>query len=508
MSSPSLELEPLCNFRRNPSSLAHLASIVSAAMLTRPVTTINPTKPPVKLRNIVELPLTIERKIDHFTKLVKQQISSWCRFYDENVFFDRSCDPARGYFDVLVWSDDGTVNYEETAREMLKQDNLSAEEKYRIACNHCLKNVIRKLRLNLKTEVNMVRAKHNYPLVYYWEYLCRNGKTIAGLSKHILNMVVFSGKFYPACAVDYFLHRLNLEKRSDFFHSRYEVLPFKSLEKFLMRFSNEELLPLMTGARVCGFMKEVMVKYWMHADFLLQVWIRIQDIFSEFYFRALMKTFVLIEVTMPVDSIEHASLAVEIFNHSPFEYRLAVFKDYIDNNWWTHYVSSMDVRLDIAVLSTSPERYEFWIENWSEIFFEYPADCFEQFMKVCCKNQEGGCEEFKVKVMNNSSLNLFLCVLLEKMQISKLNDFFNVFSSDSARIMRTKQNMLRYYFLEDTYTYERKLLDFPHLPQSNELIDFIEGSFENDPVARDLKRQVLESATNCCSRRFCLHGKR
>ncbi|XP_065219376.1 uncharacterized protein LOC135844912 isoform X9 [Planococcus citri] len=492
-------LEPLCNFRRNPCTLEHTASVVSAAVLCRRAAMMNPTNSPEKVREIIALPPAIEQKIERFMPMVKEQIASWNNFYDRQIFFDRVGSRAQEYFHVLVWSTDGTINDEETAREMLKKDDLTATEKYRIACNHCLKNEIRTSRSNLKTKIDLRKVKGRYPLVYYWECVCRNGKT-TGMTKCIIDKV-FNGEYnYPAGAIDYFLNQLNLDKRIIFLKNRYlEKMPFRSWENFLMKLTNEELVSLFYDddedqeyVLLELDILDYLMRFWMHADFVVQIWMRIRDWYYETSFPCLIGEFFTCE-KFDIHSTDHISLAVEIFNLAPYKLRVAVFDDYVMDKLWDRELNLTDVRLDVAILSTiypDYRRYKFWPRTWLDLFKRYPTDCFVQFMDVCC--EEEGSEEFKMEVMQMedywSSDHCY--ILLSEMRFSEIDHLLSTFSSDPGRIMKTKQMILRGDLLDCVNWFETDKFIFP--PPS-QLIDFIEGSFESIRSANEFKIEVLSS---------------
>ncbi|XP_065220832.1 uncharacterized protein LOC135845894 isoform X3 [Planococcus citri] len=492
-------LEPLCNFRRNPCSLELTASVVSAAELCRQAAMMNPANPPEKVPEIIALPPAIEQKIERFMPMVKYEIESWINFYDREIFFDKVGSRAEEYFHVLVWSDDGTINEEETAREMLQQDDLNAEEKYRIACNHCLENEIPTLWSNLETKINLRKYdRRRYPFVYYWECVCRNGKT-TGLTKYVLDNVYNTEHMYPVCAVDYFLNRSKLEKRINFTNTRYlQKMPFRSWENFLTKLTNEELVSLfydddenkkyvLLELDILGFL----MRFWMHADFVVQIWMRIRDWYCEDTFAGLIgESF---EYDMfDIHSTDHIFLTVEIFDLAPYKLRRVVFDDYIDEKWWDRDLNLTDVRLDVAILSTidSNRRHRFWAENWIDVFKKYPTDCFLQLMDVCCA--EEGTEEFKMQVMKMqdywSSDHCY--TLFRGMRFSELDHFLGIFSSDTDRIMKTKQMILRENFFERITWFETDRFVFP---PPNQLVDFIEGSFENIRSDNEFKIEVLSS---------------
>ncbi|XP_065220834.1 uncharacterized protein LOC135845894 isoform X5 [Planococcus citri] len=479
-------LEPLrdCNFRRDPCSLEHIAAVVAAAVLCRQAAMMNPANPPKKVQEIIVLPSDIEQKIDRFMPFVKEQITWWNNFYDREIFYDRLCRRAHEYFHVLVWSTDGTINEEETAREMLKQDDLNAEEKYRIACNHCLENEIKTLRSNLKRKINLRNAERRYPLVYYWERVCRNDQT-TGLTKVITEKLCNDDSSYPICAIDYFLNRLTFEKRISLVQESYfQKLTFRSWENLLMKLSNQELVALFD---VC-YRFYYLIRFWMHADFVVQIWMRIRDWYDYGAFVGMLGEFLTGQLFQLQWTDHHISLAVEIFNLAPYEWRNPAFFMYIECAWWNRDLNLTDVRLDVAILSNiDPDykRYKFWPTKWFDLFKKYPTDCFLQFMDVCCG--EEGSKEFKMEVME-------ICfTMLKEMRFTELDRLLSVFSSDPGGIMKTKQMILRDNFLKWRYWFGNDGLIFP--PPS-QLVDFIEGSFESIRSANAFKIIVL-SSVNC-----------
>ncbi|XP_065220829.1 uncharacterized protein LOC135845894 isoform X1 [Planococcus citri] len=493
-------LEPLCNFRRNPRSLEHLAAVVSAAVLCRQAAMMNPTNPPEKVQEIISiaLPSAIEQKIGRFMPLVKKQITSWSNLYDMEIFFDKR---AREYFQVLVWSADGTINDEETAREMLKQDDLDADEKYRIACIHCLQNEIKTLRSNLNTKMNLRKTDTFYPLVCYWEAVC--GNDISATSTEFITQESSNIEYTsPVCAIDYFLDRLTLDERISVLQESYlQKTTFRSWENFLMKLSNEVLVSVLCDSETWKHVNiehyrfDYLMKFWMHADFVVQIWMRIRDSYDDYEFSMLIEKLLKCEDSA-FQSTDHISLAVEIFNLAPYELRKAAFDEYINEWWWDRDSNLADIRLDVVILSTvEPDcgRYKFWADNWIYLFEKYPADCFVQFMIECCG--EEGSEEFKMKVMEMYSHEFILVAsnycfrLLKKMRFSKLDQFLNMFSSDPIRIMKTKQMILRNNLAKWAKDFGKGSV----FPPPNQFVDFIEGSFESIRSAKEFKIEILSS---------------
>ncbi|XP_065219380.1 uncharacterized protein LOC135844912 isoform X12 [Planococcus citri] len=479
-------LEPhLCNFLQNPCSLEHTASVVSAAVLC---SRMNPTNPK-KIREIIALPPVIEQNIERFMPMVTYRIKSWSRFYDREIFFDTRGGRAHEYYHVLIWSTDGTINDEKTAREMLKQDGLNALEKYRIACNHCLETEIRTLRSNLGTLKNTERY---YPLLYYWECVIVDG---AELTSYINKNILTRDFAYPVCTNDYFLNRLHLRERIIFLReSHLFEMPFKNWVNFLKKLTNEEF-GNPRHFTIDLHIMQYLIRFWMHADFVVQVWIRIRDNYSNDKFSYLIEELLNCGKSQ-FESADFIPLAVEIFSLAPYRLQKAVFNEYLKQDWWDRYSNLTDIRLDVAILSTyhpDYKGYKFWSTKWFDLFKRYPTDCFVQFMNTCCEEERS--EEFKRKIleMNDHEASNYCFTLLREMRFSEIDHFISIFASDPGRIMKTKQAFLRNNFSKWTEKFENGGSIFP---PPNQLVDFIEGSFENIRSANEFKIEVL-SSVNC-----------
>ncbi|XP_065219373.1 uncharacterized protein LOC135844912 isoform X6 [Planococcus citri] len=495
-------LEPLCDFRRNPCTLEHIASVVSAAVLCRRAAMMNPTNPPEKVQEIIALPPAIEQKIQRFMPIVKVQIAWWNNFYDREIFFDTpDISRAEEYFHVLVWSDDGSINDEETARAMLKQDDLSTEKKYRIACNHCLETEIRKFWQILKTDKNL--QKRDYLLVYYWECVSKSGHETNGLTKYIIKKLFNSEYFYPDCAVYYFLSRLISVRRIDYLPvCHQQIRSFRSWVNFLMKLSNEQLVELFNYSNSWQFVDNerdlfhYLMRFWMHADFVVQVWLRIRGEYSNSAFAGLIEEVFMCR-NFPFRSTDYISLAEEIFNLAPYELRLAAHDDYLLCGWWNRNSYLTDVRFDVAILSTvdaDDSLYVFWDATWLQLFQKYPADCFMQLLHVCLGGEIAE-ERFKTSVLKlHDYFSKEYCrFLFAEMRFSELDQFLNVFSSDICRIMRTKEMLLRRCLFDwPDYLYFFKSSRFI-FPPPNQFVDFIEGSFESIRSANEFKIKILSS---------------
>ncbi|KAL6956606.1 hypothetical protein U1Q18_051359 [Sarracenia purpurea var. burkii] len=90
-----------------------------------------------------------------------RDLHCWWRLHDElGIKLNKDKGDIFNWINLISWSADGTVNCSQTARNLIKSDGLSGEEKYRVAFMYCFVEDIERL----------ASSKHEYehPLVEYW----------------------------------------------------------------------------------------------------------------------------------------------------------------------------------------------------------------------------------------------------------------------------------------------------------------------------------------------------
>ncbi|XP_065225316.1 uncharacterized protein LOC135849080 [Planococcus citri] len=132
-----------------------------------------------KVRDSTEklpVPYPVSENIKECVSIVGGRIDDWVRYHVQTIFFS-SANEKLLYYHVpyFAWYPDGTINYEQTARNLVPSLRLSFVEKYKLLCTYCLKDEISEMvplmRLNnLKVVVDF----ESHPLIYYWNCFFTN----------------------------------------------------------------------------------------------------------------------------------------------------------------------------------------------------------------------------------------------------------------------------------------------------------------------------------------------
>lgn len=120
----------------------------------------------------LRLPESITQQLVNINKFIGTELYKWIKYHDNDVLYnDKSEYLAINYIYNIEWTPRGTINYLQTARNILaRNDNgLSNDQKYRLACNYCLEDSI----TNYDQKVNLASYLQNIsvysqPMVYFW----------------------------------------------------------------------------------------------------------------------------------------------------------------------------------------------------------------------------------------------------------------------------------------------------------------------------------------------------
>lgn len=124
------------------------------------------------------LPESITQQLVSINKFIGTELYKWIKYHDNDVLYnDKSEYLAINYICNIEWTPRGTINYLQTASNILARDDngLSNDQKYQLACNYCLEDSI----ANYAQKVNLASylqttsylqtiSLHSQPMVYFW----------------------------------------------------------------------------------------------------------------------------------------------------------------------------------------------------------------------------------------------------------------------------------------------------------------------------------------------------
>ncbi|KJV72704.1 hypothetical protein, partial [Orientia tsutsugamushi] len=124
------------------------------------------------------LPESITQQLISINQFIGNELFNWLEYHDNNMLCNKSSEYlAVNYICNIEWTPRGTINYLQTARNILARDDngLSNDQKYQLACNYCLEDSI----TNYAQKVNLASylqttsylqtiRLHSQPMVYFW----------------------------------------------------------------------------------------------------------------------------------------------------------------------------------------------------------------------------------------------------------------------------------------------------------------------------------------------------
>ncbi|WP_371223473.1 hypothetical protein ACA351_07440 [Orientia tsutsugamushi] len=124
------------------------------------------------------LPESITQQLISINQFIGNKLFNWLEYHDNNMLCNKSSEYlAVNYICNIEWTPRGTINYLQTAKNILARDDngLSNDQKYQLACNYCLEDSI----TNYAQKVNLASylqttsylqtiRLHSQPMVYFW----------------------------------------------------------------------------------------------------------------------------------------------------------------------------------------------------------------------------------------------------------------------------------------------------------------------------------------------------
>ncbi|XP_065218647.1 uncharacterized protein LOC135844396 isoform X2 [Planococcus citri] len=146
---------------------------------------------------------------------VSSNVELWISYIFRAVFLRRGKKSGLyRHIGHIIWYPNGTMNFRETVRNLLKSDELTNAAKFHLACTFCLRKEIEKMWPSMKGDNDLVDESQQfsrYPLICYWKCYCA-GKldTIRTSRNQSVDEFMIQQHFvdnWPA--IEYFFDRLN-----------------------------------------------------------------------------------------------------------------------------------------------------------------------------------------------------------------------------------------------------------------------------------------------------------
>ncbi|XP_065219940.1 uncharacterized protein LOC135845366 [Planococcus citri] len=258
---------------------------------------------------------------------VKYDVNCWIHYHYYVVFFeDKKKRFLYRYIDGIVWrlSDVNSVNFAETARNLLKSDKLTNVEKFRLASTYCLREEALKIWSTIQEDD--IDSVFFDPVIVYWKCYC-SGKWDE-LSRENADQYMIGRKNANWSQIEYFFHRLDTEQQVEKTISLIEQHGIRFQELLLLKLNETQRVEVLTKKGT-----DILFNYareCTEGDKCIAIWHEVCDLITQEQFVSLFsdlltsysETLVLTEIwnTARNDFKRH------ILNHDNYNFIKKVFK--------------------------------------------------------------------------------------------------------------------------------------------------------------------------------------
>lgn len=204
-----------------------------------------------ELISLLGLPTTLKRKVLNFTDDIGNELLKWLKTNDW-LQYRPDYGNSGGTFPLavsnyikncLVWTSRGTIQYEETAENILRSEHATKEEKFHLACAYCFPDILRN---DFVSELRAHRSLDSYdkkPLVCYWTCCFFPEKLLTfkirlGLSKRCNIDRYMIVKVKNSVALKHFFDKLDDTERSEVIVGILPACDFRTKAYLLSEISN------------------------------------------------------------------------------------------------------------------------------------------------------------------------------------------------------------------------------------------------------------------------------
>ncbi|XP_065225291.1 uncharacterized protein LOC135849065 [Planococcus citri] len=167
---------PVALFEASPNTLAAYYEVQDAGVDLATFKWDRVISKVCKLADKLPIPNSVAKYIEKVIGTMGDRVDEWVSYHNRTVFFEADkADHLYYHVPYFAWYSDGTIDNEQTARNLLSSLRLSFVEKYKLLCTYCLKDEMEEMIPQLlSNNVREVVAFTSYPLIYYWDRYFRN----------------------------------------------------------------------------------------------------------------------------------------------------------------------------------------------------------------------------------------------------------------------------------------------------------------------------------------------
>ncbi|XP_065218646.1 uncharacterized protein LOC135844396 isoform X1 [Planococcus citri] len=222
----------------------------------------------------------------HFNE-VKFNVAHWISYHWVAVCLERRTKRILyQHLDHLVWYPNDSVNFAETARNLLKSDKLADLEKYRLACTFCLREDVEKMWDILKQNCQLDKIRQTF-FTICWKTYCQcedfQKTVVLRVGGHFADIAIAVVDNWPA--IEYFFDRLNTEWKVEKAIALIGEHGVRFQKSLLMKLDESQRSQVLTNKVV-----NIIVNYAKHDDFeedAIATWYDFRDVITQDQFSAL-----------------------------------------------------------------------------------------------------------------------------------------------------------------------------------------------------------------------------
>ncbi|XP_065210371.1 uncharacterized protein LOC135838598 isoform X2 [Planococcus citri] len=325
------------------------------------------------------------------------------------------------HFHDFVWDWNGAVHDVRTAKRKMLCDQLSANEKFVIACRYCLEDDIRRLWPRVSSNFDLTHMDFDStPILYYWICCIRNElHNIPNPDDKPIDELVFyrcEFRHEGFCSLEYFWNRISYERRSHatIMMSRYDP---SSFARFILPRLDDFQLETFLAEEGANFMISLLadntrtvVRTFVRSDRIsvLPTWMYIRNKISRSQFIELIEKLLGEESNMFSEkSKDEVDLCCEVWKNSPENLKRSALNDVLLNERSFDRLTSTgpynprQMRFLITVLldASFEQRHTFWCRNWRNLITGARVEDLQVVMKLCFCD-ENDISSFKEQYMS------------------------------------------------------------------------------------------------------------
>ncbi|XP_065219994.1 uncharacterized protein LOC135845406 isoform X3 [Planococcus citri] len=447
------------------------------------------------MSDMAQLPSSLKQMIDQYFRAVENSFAKWCKFHHLRVFQNRP-DAGLDYdlVNFISWRADATIDWTETAINLVKSDVLNDEERYRIACIYCLVDDVERLW--------PITTNLDCPLIKYWNFRMNGEQCTFDEDPESSCVEASLLKNYCAetkSAFEYLWQFLTEHEQDLKVMDMANVTDDMTFLKFaLLKLNERQLVLLMSkasGVFMC-FDHDHLATSVVDA-LVIYLWTRIKNVITNHAFHSLIQ-----------GALTHAKyhgLAFEIWSSASNRLKNYILGDRFDGIKRTllhaFIADRKDVRLLIELLSTrnADVRERIWRNHWRRIIIGVSPEYLQQIMELCLESDD--IESFKkMHFCVYNKIKSYCGFMTSRGNFEGISKFLQFCSDDPEVIFNLRMNVLQLRrLIENGYSY----------PKIQDTFDmFLSEMFADMNQVNEFKRNlILGEESMACFRLAIIRGE-